>query len=111
MCSSLRSWPAPHSLVNQRMAGQSKNVTGNVVRRSHATLLIELAADIELFYTPDHEAFVTFQVDDHFETWPLKAKSFRRWLARGFHEQTRATPSAQALQDARGVIGGASFVR
>lgn len=71
-------------------AGQSNNVTGNVVRWSHPTLLIELAADIELFHTPDHEAFATFQVDDHFETWPLKAKSFRRWLARGFHEQTRA---------------------
>ncbi len=60
-------------------AGQSNNVTGNVVRRSHATLLIELATDIQLFHTPDHEAFVTFQVDDHFETWPLKAKFFRRW--------------------------------
>ncbi len=87
-------------------AGQSNNVTRNVVRRSHATLLIELATDIQLFHTPDHEAFATFQVDDHFETWPLKAKFFRRWLARGFHEQTRATPSAQALQDALGVLEG-----
>jgi hypothetical protein len=75
---------------------------------SQATRLVTLATDagVELFHTPEGEAYATIEVDGHHETWPLKVKGFRRWLARLFYEQEDKTPGAQAVQDALGVLEG-----
>lgn len=63
-------------------------------------------ADAELFHTPDGEPFATVTVGDHRETWALRSKGFRRWLARRFYAHTGAVPSVQSLQDAIGVLEG-----
>jgi hypothetical protein len=73
---------------------------------SQATKLVKLADDAVFFHTPDQEAWATITANDHQEHWPLKIKAFRRWLARRFYEQEKKTPSAQALQDALGVLEG-----
>jgi hypothetical protein len=65
-----------------------------------------LDAGVELFHTPEGEAYATIQVDGHQETWPLKVKAFRRWLARLFYQQEGKTAGAQAVQDALGVLEG-----
>src|SRR5262249_48643117 len=79
------------------------------VRKTHAGDLVALA-DAQLFHTPDGEAFATFAVRDHCETWPLKSKGFRRWLSRRFYEQRNAVPGDQALQSAIAVLeGGAVY--
>lgn len=74
-------------------------------RRTRAGDLVALV-DAELFHTPDGEAFATFTVRDHHETWPLRSKGFRRWLSRRFYEKARTVPGAQALQDAIAVLEG-----
>jgi hypothetical protein len=43
-------------------------------------------------------------ISGHRETWPIRAKGFRRWLARRFYEATRGAPSSEALQSALNVI-------
>ncbi len=75
---------------------------------SQATLLIELAAAAGtiLFRTPDHEAYATVTIDRHTETWPVKSRPFRRYLARLFYRATKGAPGSQALQDAIGVLEG-----
>ena len=75
-------------------------------RRTRAGDLVALAAHAELFHTPDGEAFATFTVHDHHETWPLRSKGFRRWLSGRFYEKTGAAPGGQALQDALAVLEG-----
>ena len=40
----------------------------------------------------------------HRETWSIRAKGFRRWLARRFFEATQGAPSSEALQSALNVI-------
>jgi hypothetical protein len=45
-------------------------------------------------------------VNSHKETWPLKVKSFRRWLARLFYQVEKTSPGAQSVQDALGVLEG-----
>ena len=40
----------------------------------------------------------------HRETWPIRAKGFKRWLARRFFEETSGAPSSEALQSALNVI-------
>jgi hypothetical protein len=73
---------------------------------SQATELVGIAADAELFHSPDGEAFATITVDDHQETWLIKAKGFRRWLARQFYQAHEKAPGSQAVQDALGVLEG-----
>jgi hypothetical protein len=73
---------------------------------SQATQLVAFTTDTKFFHTPDGEAWATVPVNDHQEHWPLKVKSFRRWLARRYYEEERKAPGAQALQKALGVLEG-----
>lgn len=75
-------------------------------KKSQATLLVELLADDELFHTPDGDAYATVTVDNHKETWPLRAKGLRRWLMQRFYEEIGKTPGSQAYNDALGVLEG-----
>jgi hypothetical protein len=79
---------------------------GDVGRRgpTQADILIELAQTTELFHTPDGAGFADLDVNGHRETWPIRAKGFRRWLARRFFEETGGAPSSEALQSALNVI-------
>ncbi len=66
----------------------------------------DVAAEAELFHDPGGEAFATIRLDDHRETWPLRSKTFRQWLARRYHQEQGKAPSAQALVDATNVLAG-----
>lgn len=71
---------------------------------SQADILIELVRSADLFHTPDGTGFADLHVNGHRETWPIRAKGFRRWLARRFFQATRNAPSSEALQSALNVI-------
>jgi hypothetical protein len=76
--------------------------------QSQATLLVSLAmgAGAELFHSPEGDAYASISVEGHRETWPLKVRGFRRWLARLFYEEEGKAPGSQAIQDALGVLEG-----
>jgi hypothetical protein len=57
-----------------------------------------------LFHSADGTAFADLDINDHRETWPVRAKGFKRWLARQFYEATDGAPSSEALQSALNVI-------
>src|SRR5947208_8795028 len=63
---------------------------------TQANILIELAQSAELFHTPDGIGFADLDINGHRETWPIRAKGFRRWLARRFFEATQGAPSSEA---------------
>jgi hypothetical protein len=71
---------------------------------TQADILIELAQSAELFHAPDGTGFADLDINGHRETWPIRAKGFRRWLARRFFEATGGAPSSEALQSALNVI-------
>lgn len=77
---------------------------------SQATRMVELAsaANAELFHSPgnDSEAYASIKVGGHQETWLLKTRGFRRWLARQFYEAEEKAPGSQAIQDALTVLEG-----
>jgi hypothetical protein len=81
---------------------------GQAEGQSQATRLVTLAIDagVELFHSPEGDAYATIDVEGHKETWPLKVRGFRRWLARRFYEEEDKAPGAQAVQDALGVLEG-----
>jgi hypothetical protein len=73
-------------------------------RPTQADILIDLAATAQLFHTPDGTGFADLDINGHRETWPIRAKGFRRWLARRFFEAKEGAPSSEALHSALNVI-------
>src|SRR6266478_8033678 len=71
---------------------------------TQADILIDLAQSAELFHAPDGTGFAYIDINGHRETWPIRAKGFRRWLARLFYDATQGAPSSEALQSALNVI-------
>jgi hypothetical protein len=71
---------------------------------TQADILIDLAQTAELFHAPDGTGFADLNINGHRETWGIRAKGFRRWLARRFFEATQGAPSSEALQSALNVI-------
>jgi hypothetical protein len=71
---------------------------------TQADILIDLAETAELFHSADGTAFADLDINGHRETWPVRTKGFKRWLARQFFEATDGAPSSEALQSALNVI-------
>ena len=69
-----------------------------------ADILIDIAQAAELFHTPDRVGFADLYIDGHRETWPIRSKGFKHWLAYLYFEQTGGAPNSEALQSALGVI-------
>ena len=101
----------PHDNVTDRTESPSTELPEDNVRgdgggraRSQADILIELAGSAELFHTPDGKAFADLGINGHRETWPIRSKPFRRWLARGFFKMTGGAPNSDALQSALNIV-------
>jgi hypothetical protein len=75
-------------------------------KRSQATMILDLAADVEFFHTADDVAYARIERDGHHEVWPLGSKSLRAWLSRRFHQAHDRAPGGQALRDALDVLMG-----
>jgi hypothetical protein len=76
------------------------------LKRSQATMLLDLAADVEFFHTADDVAYARIERDGHHEVWPLGSKSLRAWLSRRFHQAYGRAVGGQALRDALDVLMG-----
>lgn len=83
---------------------QSEPAPANEPEPSQARQLIELCEEVDLFRTPDSEAYGHVPVADHRETRMLRSKGFSRWLSRQFHQSVGKPPRAQALQEAVGLL-------
>jgi hypothetical protein len=69
-------------------------------------LAANAANGIELYHTPDQQAYATITIGDHRENWPVRSRGFRLWLSRKFFEKRAKTPGSQALIDAASVLEG-----
>jgi hypothetical protein len=69
-----------------------------------ADVLITLAESAALFHAPDKTGYADLNINGHRETWPIRSKGFRRWLAHRFFEETQGAPNSEALQSALNVI-------
>ena len=81
---------------------------------STAQQLVLIGRQTERFRsTGDDQAFARFTIAGktggtlpHKETWPIRSRAFREWLARQFYEQTERVPNSQATEDALRVLEG-----
>ena len=88
--------------LDKAIAGESGDVGGR--GPSQADVLIGLADTAELFHSADGTGFADLNISGHRETWSIRGKGFRRWLAKRFFEATEGAPSSEALQSALNVI-------
>lgn len=88
--------------LDEAIAEESGNASGR--GPTQADILIDLAQTAELFHTPDSTGYADLDINGHRETWPIRARGFRSWLARRFFEATQGAPSSEALQSALNVI-------
>jgi hypothetical protein len=89
--------------LDEAIAAASGGDTGGG-RPKQADILIEIAQSAQLFHTAAGIGFADLHIDGHRETWPLRAKGFRRWLTRRFFESTGGAPNSEAMQSALNVI-------
>jgi hypothetical protein len=60
-----------------------REVLAASARKKKSPSLAELAIEVcTLFHDPDGEAYASFDVEGHTETWPVRSSSFRSWLGR-----------------------------
>jgi hypothetical protein len=88
--------------LDKAIAEESGHVGGR--GPTQADILIELAQSAELFHAPDGTGFADLDMNGHRETWPIRSKGFRRWLARLFYDETQGAPGSEALASALNVI-------
>ena len=58
----------------------------------------------ELFHTPTGVAFADFITDGHRETWPIRSKSFRKWVRRCCYQATGAAAGAAVIGSALNLL-------
>jgi hypothetical protein len=103
--------PTPGATRKQRQPTQTQQLLALATKGTHeddndqGERAEEVVAP-QFFHSPDHDAFVTFSVNGHMETWPCKSKAFRRWLAYQFFRQNGRAPRGQAVQEVLQTIEG-----
>ena len=91
--------------LDEAIAEEGGNARGASGRGpTQADILVNLAQTAKLFHTPDGSGYADIDINGHRETWPIRAKGFRSWLARRFFEAMQGAPSSEALLSALNVI-------
>jgi hypothetical protein len=78
--------------------------TGSDERKSQAKALLELAADIDCFHSPDGQLFGDVRIEERRETWPIGSAAFRQWLALRMYRTHDKPAGAHAMNDALAVL-------
>lgn len=67
---------------------------------SQADSLLELAAECQLFHSPEGRCFAKLTLASHKEVHPIKSTGFRRWLRSRFYAATKRSPTGEAVAQA-----------
>jgi hypothetical protein len=90
------------TLLDKVLAGEDSDTGGREPKQ--ADVLIAMAAEADLFHTADGTGYADFEIVGHRETWAIRSKIFKRWLARRFYEETSKAANSDSLQSALNVI-------
>lgn len=69
-------------------------------RKSVATVLVELCADLQLFHDPSGNGFAEIEMGTHREIWALASTAFNRWMARRYYQNSAKAANRTAVKDA-----------
>jgi len=88
----------------RRRSKSSSNPARSGERKSQAKTLLELAAEVECFHTPEGHLFADLRIDGRRETWGIQSLVFRQWLGLQMYRKHGRPPGAQAMGDALAVL-------
>jgi hypothetical protein len=71
---------------------------------TQADILVNLSGTADLFRTADDIAYVDVEIEGHRETWPVRARGFRRWLLSSYWDAQHGAPHSEAISSALGII-------
>src|SRR5262249_31429676 len=106
--------PAKPEAKPNGKAKAEKPAKASKPKGSQATALADIAMgdNVELFRTPEGDAYADIHIDGHRETWKVNSKGFRYWL-RGAHFKMTgtavgndATAAALDIIEAEAQFGG-----
>jgi hypothetical protein len=80
-------------------------------RESAATVMVRLvvASGAELFHDADKVPYLTIDAGGRRETYRLRSKAARQWMARLYYLDQKKVPGGQAVADAAAVLEGKSL--
>lgn len=61
--------------------------------------LMGLTTLCDLWHGPDGDAYCTFPVNAHHESWPIRSSQFKRWISSKAYEELGLVPGNQAVED------------
>ncbi len=93
----------PKEALPEKEPQEEQTKTGKITQSQKLVELVGIH-EIGLFHTPDMDCWATIDIEGHKEHWPIKSKSFRRYLSQKFYDLEGKPPTAQAMQDALNVI-------
>lgn len=73
-------------------------------RPSMQDVLLDLAAEYELWHTPKKDTYASMRVDGHRENWRLRSDAFVQRLRLRAHEATGRIPSKSNLEEVIGLL-------
>lgn len=76
----------------------------NARRAPHRDTLMALTTFVDLWHSPNGDAFASFTVGNHREAWPVRSENFKRWLYARSYEETGIVPGGQAVEDTLRVL-------
>ncbi len=82
----------------------SERGSGKKKRKTQADVLVEIASAASLFHTADGVAYADVEVAGHRETWPVKSKAFRDWIAREYFDKTKSPAGGKAIDPAVALV-------
>lgn len=65
-----------------------------------AAVLLGLQDEMELFHDGERRGYASFEIDGHFETWPIRSREFAHYLRRQHFGNAHAAIGSEALQNA-----------
>ena len=67
---------------------------------NQASKILDAIDLVELFRTPENEAFATIDVEGHREHWPVRSSTFKQHATHCYYMATDKAPSSQSLSEA-----------
>lgn len=84
--------------------GSSSTGDGDNDPQSQATIAANMAVEWELWHTPAKEAYATIPIGNHYETWPVRSQTIKRFLVKRFFDETAKAMNSDAVSAAVNLI-------
>jgi len=100
---SAQPWTAPASVAEKEDSEGAEN-SSRGRKPSQRDEVLALIDDLELWHSPDRQAYASITISGHVENWSVRSRDFKIWLSGEAYSKTGRAPGSQMLEDALRVM-------